>query len=175
MPGDCNIFVTFWEQAKYWQQFLWEPLRQCCHIVSWEVKFMSMCSCRYKCNCVIAALIVSLIIGIVTAFLQITAVITVTPAFLWVLFGIAVGLLAILLLSSSLQCRIAGCTDQCSILDAVLLGILGTILFAVVLLAVGIVATSVISAILVGLLLFSFSLALTALACYVRCVLNCAE
>lgn len=91
------------------------------------------------------------------------------------LFGIAVGLLGILLLSSSLQGRGGTCMDQCSILDAVLLGILGTILFAVVLLAVGIVATSVASAILVGLLLFSFSLALTALACYVRCVLNCVE
>lgn len=136
---------------------------------------MSMCSCRYKCNCVIAALIVSLIIGIVTAFLQITAVITVTPVFLWVLFGIAVGLLAVLLLSSSMQNRAAGCMDQCSILDVVLLGILSTILFAMVLLAVGIVATSVVSAILVGLLLFSFSLALTALACYLRCILSCEE
>ena len=136
---------------------------------------MSMCSCRYKSNCVIAALIVSLIIGIVTSFLQITAVITITPVFLWVLFGIAVGLLGILLLSSSLQSRAGTCVDQCAILNTVLIGILGTILFAVVLLAVGIVATSVISAILIGLLLFSFSLALTALACYVRCVLNCAE
>ena len=54
-----------------------------------------------------------------------------------------------------------------------LIGILGAILFAVVLLAVGIVATSVFNAILVGLLLFFFTLALTATACLVRCFAEC--
>ena len=136
---------------------------------------MSTCSCRYKCNCSVLALIVSLVIGIVAAFLQITAVITVTSVFLWVLFGIAVAFLGILVLSSALQGRNGACFDQCTVLNTVLIGILGTILFAVVLLLVGITATSVISAILVGLLLFFFSLTLTALACYTQCVLNCAE
>ena len=58
-----------------------------------------MCNC--KLNCVGLAVIASIIIGIVTAMLRITAVITVTPAFLWVLFGIAVVYLAIVLLASS--------------------------------------------------------------------------
>lgn len=136
---------------------------------------MSMCSCRYKCDCVVWALIASLIIGVITAFLQITAVITVTPVFLWVLFGIAVGILGLLLLTSGMGGRNSGCPDQCGILNTVLAGILGTILFAAILLAVGIVATSVISAILVGVLVFFFSLILTALACYIRCLTNCGE
>ena len=136
---------------------------------------MPVCCSRYKSNCIITALIVSLIIGIVASFLQITAVITITPVFLWVLFGIAIVLLGILTLSSVLQSRGGTCTDQCTILNVVLLGILGTILFAGILLTVGIVATSIISAILVGLLLFSFGLTLTALTCYIRCSANCIE
>ena len=136
---------------------------------------MPVCCSRYKCTCTIASLIVSLILGIVASFLQITAVITVTPVFLWVLFGVAVLMLGILTLSSALQSRSRTCASQCTILDVVLLGILGTIFFAGILLAVGIVATSIISALLVGLLVFSFSLVLTSLTCYIRCSVNCSE
>ena len=134
---------------------------------------MSTC-CRYKCSCTILALIASLVIGIIGAFLQITAVITVTPVILWVLLGIAVALLGLLVLSAALQtCR--SCPEGCSILNTLLIGSLGTILFAAVLLLVGITATSVVSAILVGLVLFFFSLALTTLACYIRCLSGCGE
>ncbi len=133
---------------------------------------MSIYRC-YKCSCAIAALVISLIVGVITSFLQITAAITITPVFLWALFGIAVLFLVTLVLSSSQ--RSGDCPDQCVILDFVLAGILGTILFALVLLAVGITATSAISAILAGLLLFSFSLALTAQACWIRCSLRCTE
>ena len=136
---------------------------------------MSACNCNYKWSCVVTALIASLIVGVIVAFLQITGVITVTAAFLWVLLGIGVGFLGILVMSSALLVRTCDCAERCSVLTAVLAGILGTILFAVVLLAVGITATSVISAILVGILLFFASLTVTALACYVRCNANCTE
>ena len=134
---------------------------------------MSTCY-RYKCNCSILALIASLVIGIIGAFLQITAVITVTPVILWVLFGIGVALLGLLVLSSALQTG-RSCPEGCSILNTLLIGNLGTILFASVLLLVGITATSIISAILIGLVLFFFSLALTTLACYIRCIDGCGE
>lgn len=62
---------------------------------------------------------------------------------------------------------------MCTILNALLAGLLGTIFFALVLLAVGIVATSILSALLVGLLLLFFSLALTNTACLVRCLTDC--
>jgi hypothetical protein len=120
-------------------------------------------------------LVVSAIIGVLTALFQITAVITVTPVFLWVVFGIAVVYLAVLPLAGILgrgrQCD----SCICAALEAVLAGILGAILVSVILLAVGIVATSVLSAILVGLLLFFFSLTLTGTACYVRCLNDCNE
>ena len=124
-----------------------------------------MCNCENRFSCVTLSLIASLVIGIVTAFLQITAVITLTPAFLWVTLGIAVVYLAANLFGAR-----GGC---CSALYAVLAGILGTVLFSVVLLGVTFAATSVIGAIFAGLLLFFFSLTITATACLVRCKANC--
>ena len=60
-----------------------------------------MCNCNCRYNCLLLSIIASLIIGVITAFLRITAVITVTPAFLWVSLGIAVVYLAINLISVS--------------------------------------------------------------------------
>lgn len=130
---------------------------------------MSFFNCNSKNNCTFAAVIVSVIIGIITAFLQITGVITVTPVFLWVTFGIAVVYLAVLLATVSLAQGSGASACIGTALNALLLGILGTVLFSIVLLAVGIVATSAISAILGGLLLLFFSLTITSSACYVKC------
>lgn len=130
---------------------------------------MSLCSC--KCNCTAAAVIASVIAGVLAAFFQITGVITVTPVFLWVVFGIAVGDLALLIPGTCCQREFQVCT--CAALNALLAGILGTILFALILLAVGIVATSVLSAILVGLTVFFFALTVSATACYVRTAAGC--
>lgn len=134
---------------------------------------MALFNCNCKCGCTAAAVIVSAIIGVLTAFFQITGVITVTTAFLWVVFGIAVGYLALLVLGTAWDRRGETSSCQCTALNAVLAGILGSILLAVVLLAVGIVATSVVSAILVGLLLFFFSLTLAGSACLVRTLTGC--
>ena len=45
---------------------------------------MNCMNCNFKFNCTAIAWIVSAIIGVIAAFLLITAVITVTPVFLWV-------------------------------------------------------------------------------------------
>ena len=129
------------------------------------------CCCR--CRCVTAALIVSAIAAVIAAFLQISGTITVTPVFLWVAFGIAVGYLAVVLLGAGRCCdeQLRGC--GCNALDAILAGILATVLFSLILLAVGITATSVVSAILVGLLTGSFALFLTATACLIRSLYDC--
>ena len=60
----------------------------------------NMCNCRN--NCTSIAVVVSIIIGIITAFLRITGVITATPAFLWVVFGIAVVYLAVVLTTTAI-------------------------------------------------------------------------
>lgn len=135
---------------------------------------MSQIVCRFRPACTTLALIASVIVGVVTAFLQITGVILATPVFLWVALGVAVGYLAIQTLAAALASRreTAGCCRQ---LGTVLVGILGTILLSVVLLAVGIVATSILSAILVGLLLFFLALTVTGTACYIRCLTVCGD
>ena len=62
------------------------------HSLLREVKNVNLINC--KCNCTLFAIIAAAIIGIVAAFAQIAAVITVTPVFLWVALGIAVVYLA---------------------------------------------------------------------------------
>ncbi len=134
---------------------------------------MSTSDCSCKGSCTGVALIVSIAIGIITAFLRITAAITVTPAFLWVLFGIAVVYLGVLLLASvSVRCcdNFPCCIR--TILTVLLISILATVLFSVILLAIDFVATSIVGAIITGLLLLFFSLTLTETACLVRCLVT---
>ena len=126
-----------------------------------------------RCNCTGIALRGSLIIGIIAAFLQITAVITLTPVFFIVAFGIAVFYLSTLLIASALQQKGPVCNHCCIPVNALLIGILGTILFAVILLVITFAATSVIGAIFVGALFFFFSLMITSTACFAKCLTNC--
>ena len=143
------------------------------HKLQWEVNNMSSFSCNCRCRCPIVAIVAAVVLGVVAAFLQITGAITVTPAFLWTLFGIGVVYLGVLAVATAVARRTNASTCVCPSLDALLAGIVGTILFAVVLLGVGIVATSVVSAILVGILVGSFFLMIAATACLVRYLTGC--
>ncbi len=131
-----------------------------------------MLSCNCRCNCTLFAVIGSLIVGIVAAFLQITGAITVTPAFLWVVLGIAVGYLAVLAVSVALNRRDGGCDCLCGLLSTAIIGVLGSALFSVVLLGVGVPAGAV-GVILVGLLVFSLALLISGTACFVKCLADC--
>ena len=127
------------------------------------------CCCRNSCAAL--AVFASLIVGIITAVLRFTAVITLTPAFLWVLFGIAVVYLTILLITS--RTRRHSDNYCCPDLSAILAGILGTILTSVILLGVTFVATSILGALITGALLFFFSLTVTSAACLTSCKAGC--
>jgi len=129
----------------------------------------SNCSCRIDCSALV--IFASVIIGIVAGIFRAIALITVTPAFLWVLFGIAVVYLGVNLLASSGCC--AERNPCCSRLSLVLTGILGTILASVILLGITFAATSIIGAIITGLLLFFFSLTIGGTACLINCRYNC--
>lgn len=130
---------------------------------------MSDFSCRSNVPCTGLAFVGSLIIGVIAAILRITAVITVTPAFLWVVFGIAVGLLLLALLISAFseQGTLRDCRNT---LSALLTGILGSILTSVILLAVTFAATSIVGALVVGALAFFFAFMLSTVACYIKCL-----
>ncbi len=136
---------------------------------------MSLYCCESKCKCALLSIAASIVIGVIAAFLQLTAVITVTPAFLWVLLGIAVVYLAVLVIAAAINRNSDGCECVCATLSTVLGGILGTVLFSVILLGVAFAATSVIGAIFVGLLLLSFSLVITSTACLVKCLFKCGD
>ena len=135
---------------------------------------MSNCDCPCRNTCTTIAVIVSAAVGIIAAFLRITAAITVTPAFLWTVFGIAVVYLGVVLVTAaSVNCcdNKKPCCLETTI--TVLLGaIIATALFDVVLLGVEFAATSIVGAILTGLLLLSFFLTLTETACIVRCIIT---
>ena len=138
---------------------------------------MSMldCNCNCRCRCNLTALIASLLIGVIAAFLRITGVLTVSTTFLWAAFIIAVVYLAVLILSMALVGGKEACACLFTNLRALVAGALGTILFALVLLLIDVASASVIGAILVGLLLFFFALLFASSACLIKCLADCRD
>lgn len=134
---------------------------------------MSFQNCRCRCTCTFAALIAALVLGVITAFLQITAIIAVGAVLLWAALGLAVVYLGILLLASGLRGRTPDTVCKCSAVNTLLAGILGTVLTAVILLTVDIAAASIPGAILAGALVFFFTLIISGTACYVRVLTDC--
>lgn len=135
---------------------------------------MAVFGCNNRWTCPALAVVVSALVGVVAAFLQITVVITAAPLFFQTVFAVAILLLATTLLSAALTNRESCNVCLCPALRAQLVGILGSVLVSLILLAVGFAATSIIGAVFVGLLLFFFSLALTSTACLIKC-LFCAD
>ncbi len=130
-------------------------------------------SCRAcRPGCTFVAVVISLIVGIVTAFLRITGTITLAPTILWTFLAVAVLFLAVTLLSGTLF-REGCCEGLCTIITALLTGVVGTILLSIVFLNIEFAIASVIGAILTGALLFFFFLTITSVACLVRCFYNC--
>ena len=125
----------------------------------------NICGCRR--DCAFWALIVSLVVGVLVAFLTVTAVIVLTPVVAIVALGFAAVYLALLAIFSR---RTDGC---CRALKAVLLGLLVTIAAALTILVFSFAATSIIGAIVTGIGAAGATLALTASACYVSCTDDC--
>ncbi len=124
------------------------------------------CGCTR--DCVFWALIVSLAIGVLVAFLTVTGVIVLAP----IASVVALGYAAIYLAGLAIFRRRDGC---CRALYALLIGLLVTILAALVLLAFTFAATSIVGAIVTGVLAAAVTLALTASGCYIRCVADCID
>ncbi len=134
---------------------------------------MNGTNCNRRVECGFIAVAASIIAGVIAAITQFTAIITLTPVFYIVAFGIAVLFLGVLLaLLPALDrtaCR-SGCNSNIKLLTT---GILGTIFTAIVLLAVGFAATSVLGAIFVGLLAAFFTLMVTSAVCTINCASEC--
>lgn len=134
---------------------------------------MCFCDCKNNNDCRLTAIIVSVIAGVVAAFLNFSATIAVPQFVLWILFGIAAGFLAFTFLIAPMinKCETRNCL--CPVLSTLLLGIFGTILFSFVLVLIDITAAGLVGSLLTGLLFASFSLTLTSVACFIKCLLNC--
>ena len=124
---------------------------------------MAFFSCKCRNGCTLVAFVASLFIGVIAAFLRYSAVITVTPAFLWTIFGIGVGLLAIGVATPCYdRCAAAGVDSP---LTTLVYSALGTVLFSTILLAIDFAATSIAGAVFTGVAVFFVSLLLGSAAC----------
>ena len=134
---------------------------------------MSLFNCQCRSNCTTLAIIASVVIGVIVALLTLTSGIAVGTPLLWVLFGIAVAFLAVALLVS-VSLRDEDTRDcVCPTLSLLLTGVLGTILFSLILITIDITTASILGAIITGLLFLSFTLILTTTACLTKCLARC--
>ncbi len=132
---------------------------------------MYNCNCRI--NCTFLAVVASIFVGIITAFLTISATITVTAPFLWVALGIAVVYLGVILLAVALTNGSGTRICICPILSVLITAILLTVLASIILLAIEFAATSILGAVITGALLAFLSLTLTSTGCLIKCIANC--
>ena len=131
------------------------------------------CSCCCRWSCAAVAVVVSVILGVIAAFLQFAGVLAVAATLVGVVFAVAVGYLAVLLVAAALLRRRETECCLCGSVRTVLVGILGPVLFSAILLVVDVAATSVIGAVLVGLLVLFLALLLTGTACLIQCITGC--
>ena len=135
---------------------------------------MDNSNCRCRIDCTALAVVAGIVIGIITGFLRFSAIIAVTPAFLWVTFGIAIGFLLFAFITrNGYNTDIPLC--RCASFTTFIVGILGTILISIILLAIPFVATSVLGAIITGLLLFFFTILIVSVVCLLRCTYRCGD
>lgn len=133
---------------------------------------MNICGCRTKCDCTIFAIIASVIVGIVTAFLSFSATLAV-PAFVyWIFFGVALVLLAFTLFTAPFVSRRKEDFCLCASLNTFLAGVFGTVLFSLVLLLIDLTA-GILASLLTGLLFGLFTLTVTSVACIVKNIADC--
>lgn len=133
---------------------------------------MSFICCDNRRYCTIAAIIVSTIVGIVFAFTLISGGVVIDPIYVSVALGVGLVYLAATLIAvaiASLRFRGMGASSE---LIALIIGILGTIIFSIVVYLVGVTAVTVGLAVLVGFLGAFFALMITSTICFIKYLAN---
>lgn len=134
---------------------------------------MRQTNCNTRVDCAFLAIAAAIIVGIVSAIAQFTAIVTFTTVFYIVAFGVAVLFLTVLLALVPVLYKVT-CQSCCgSNVKLATIGILGAIAASIVLLAVGFAATSSIGAVFVGLLAAFFTLTVTSIVCTINCASEC--
>lgn len=134
---------------------------------------MNLCDCKNNRDCTLAAVVASVIIGVVAAFLNFSATITIPLFVYWIFFGVALIFLALSLLVAPFTGRGESRGCLCTALSTFLFGIFGTVLLSLVLVLVDIAATGLLASVLIGLLFASLALTVTSVACLIKCLFNC--
>ena len=131
---------------------------------------MLNCCCERNNNCAVLGITLSVILGIIAAFLRFFAVIAPAAAFFWVLLGIGVVYPAVLLFSISRRENSLSCI--CEALPLFTWGTAGTIITSLLLLGITFAATSIIGAIITGLAVGFFALLIASVLCIINCICN---
>ena len=134
---------------------------------------MNICGCRTKCDCTLFAVIASVIAGIVATFLTFSGTLVIPQFVLWILFGVALGFLGLSLVVSPFICKKESGFCLCTSLIAFFAGILGTVLFSLVLVLIDIAAGGILASVITGLLFGLFTLTITSTACIVKNLFDC--
>lgn len=129
------------------------------------------CGGKRSCACTLYSIFSSVIFGIVAVILRLCGLVAFQPAFLWVLLVVSLVYLAVLIAAPAYGNHLREC--KCTILNTLLAGILGTVVFSGLLLGLGCIKWTVLSAVLGGLLIAFFSLMVTNTACFVKCLAFC--
>lgn len=131
---------------------------------------MNCCQCKFNCSGI--AVIASIIVGVIAAFLTFSGNIAISTYLLWAFFGIGLSFLALTLTVMGLKDY--DCTECiCPPLATMLAGVFGTIAMSLVLLLVDVAVATVVGAILYGLLFLFFTLLITSVACIIKCFTGC--
>jgi len=131
---------------------------------------MLNCCCERNNSCAVLGVTVSIILGIIAAFLRYFAVIAPAAAFYWVLLGIGVVYPAVLLFSAFRNEGNRSCI--CRVLPLFILGTVGTIITSLLLLGITFAATSIIGAVITGLSVGFFALIISGVLCIINCACN---
>lgn len=130
---------------------------------------MTNCSCRFSCSGI--ALLLSAVVGVVTALLTVTGTVIVEPLFLIVATSVAAGFVAVTYIAALLRnqtCSICKCTT----IKTLLIGAIGALLTGILLLAVTFPATSILGAVITGFYLAFLTLIFAQSTCYATCCCN---
>ena len=134
---------------------------------------MKQTCCNTRVDCAFLAMATAIIVGIVAAIAQFTAIVTFTTIFYIVAFGVAALFLAVLLALVPVLYRVA-CQNCCAYnVKLATLGILGSVVTSIILIAGEFAATSVLGAVFVGVLAASFALMVMSIICTINCVSVC--
>ena len=134
---------------------------------------MSLFCCEGKKNCTCISIIISAIVGIVASFLQIGGLFIFIPLIAVVFLAVAILFLLATLIAAGLGRITAQYSCVCSALNALLTGIIGTVITSIIVLAFGIIAIGVISSIFTGLLVFFTALMILSTVCLIKAFANC--